>query len=144
MGDPWYCGECQNRMFDDVESYLEHKKYHSLSCSTCRASFKSKKGMKFHLQSKSHKMASELEEMYLSTTRQEEVDTTSPDIDMDLPEDGNSTNIVYTMRSSDTTAKQGFFSGRKGLFRDRVRFFFISGMFSGIYFGYYFGYLFRI
>lgn len=98
-------------MFEDFDAYIKHKGTHNLSCPTCRSTFKSAQGMGCHLRSKAHKMAVALEERYLSSASQ----VPSPDVDMDLPEDENSTNIVYTTKSSQNTTKEVFFRARSGL-----------------------------
>jgi hypothetical protein len=77
---------------------MDHKIFHSLRCSTCQSSFKSAKALKYHLTSVAHRMAAELEDKYLSTREKE--GPTSSEINMDQPDDRDSTNIVYTTGSS--------------------------------------------
>lgn len=113
MNKQWCCGECSNKIFHDFDSYMEHKTFHSLRCTTCKSSFKSVNGMKSHMKSVAHKMAVELEDKYLATV--DDMGVTSPEIDMHIPEDGSSTNIVYTTKTSYDSKPDGFFTSRKGL-----------------------------
>jgi hypothetical protein len=62
--------------------------------------------------SMAHKMAVELEVNYLSTR---EAEIVSPEIDMDLLDDGNRTNIVYTTGSQNRSNQERIFEDRRGM-----------------------------